>query len=1115
MNNSELRLHPKNYKEVSEGIVFYFADQIFINRTKQRLDEEEFASILQELISAKTLVVTSVKKNDAADRWYSLYVGKYVLNFMGSDRCNFQCTSIWFGRAAKEKKDKLYKTKLFTIIPAGNVYAVYDKEIHPKTERTAWDMDPDAFNEILDCMEEYFDSDDTDDIPEEEQEDRIKISERFRRNIIRPFRDYTDKESWVEQYKQSQGEGIQFFKREYVKKNDKGSTYRFFSNDENADPEIGFFALGDRITIIGDGTGGSAVTGVLEDIDSESEDSVIFSIGFYHQGDDSQIPDRGKLVTAINDTQTKVRSRVIRSMERGKLESKYMYQTFDDFSSQGYEEIPDDLKDYLAEKMASKYPPNQMQLEAIIKGILTEDILLVLGPPGTGKTTVISFWVEYFIRKGQRVLISSQNNAAVDNVLARFGKMAETVRLGNENKVQDNCKEYLPQNKIATMQEHFNKNNDRVKAALEHDRAELEKYHARLSQYQNLYDSYYEKKKQLYEYIEQVKNPLLLLSKQHQEILELEEDIDELRDAQVADKIFMQTYETKGFFEKLLKRRIAKNVRKEIEMSVLDMEKLRSMYKEKTDAYNASVKEIGNYIFELRKKDTLQNYENAANELETYTELAIADEFAPHFESEIKSLYTHFGFQKDHEHNKRILMQEFAEIEKLTEVIQKTQRALSEWNTIVNNDRNDIMQNALLETCQIVGATCIGINSNRDFANVKFDVAIVDESGQIQIHNALIPMSRARKNLLLGDYKQIPPCANEEVVAACKADEIDTELLNMSFFEYLFETMRKKEIAALEKQGFDKSVILKPLLPDYKPEPFKQYDVQTIQNMIDTVIRDQKKLVNLNSQFRMPGNISDIISEWFYEGNYYSSYNMANFEAMIPGTDKPLVVISTSHYSDRYESQPSSKMGYQNVYEAGLIAAMVKDVIDRQPADKRNAFIDQIEDHIGIISAYGAQVRLIREHLKMLNIGIHDNQIRSMVASLDSFQGQERPLIFYSLTRSTDYKKPQAGRIGFMKELRRLNVAFTRCQKQLVIVGDIGYLSECMNMEALEDEGTKWPCENAQEPAAIDAQCIEQCAECPAVCERKFARFMRLLMQHVAQGAGDNIESEIYLKRNA
>ena len=421
----------------------------------------------------------------------------------------------------------------------------------------------------------------------------------------------------------------------------------------------------------------------------------------------------------------------------------------------------------------------------------------------------------------------------------------------------------------------------------------------------------------------------------------------------------------------------------------------------------------------------------------------------------------------------------------------------------------------IIRDVQNCGATCIGINSNKDFANVKFDVAIIDEAGQIQIHNALIPMSRARKNLLLGDYKQIPPCANDDVVAACEADEIDTKLLNMSFFEYIFEAMRKKTIDRLESQGLDRSLILKPVLEDYEAEPYKKFEPETVQDMIKRVTEDPKKLVNLNSQFRMPGNISDIISEWFYEGNYHSSYNMDKFSAIVPGTDKPLVVISTSKAKKRKESQPASKMGYQNLYEAELIANMVADIVESQQEKAKGEYLEKIEDNIGIISAYGAQVRLIRERLGKKKLGIKESQIRSMVASLDSFQGQERPLILYSLTRSTTYKKPEMGRVGFMKELRRLNVAFTRCQKQLVIVGDIDYLTQCMNMEALKDEGTEWPCAHQEETEIIDNDTINQCAECPAICERKFARFMRLLMQHVDAGAGNSFQSEDFFRRNA
>ncbi|MGN0424009.1 MAG: AAA domain-containing protein [Acetatifactor sp.] len=1107
MNDAVIKLHPKNYKEILSGIIFYI--------NEQKVSQEMYDAIFRELQNAKTLVVTSYKKNASSERRYSLYVGHYVLNFFGSEYTNLQCTSILFGKKAAEKKESLYKTKIFTIIPSGGVYVIYNGEIHPEVADNSWKMDMDVYNDLLDSMDEYFEADDADDEADEKKE-RTVIPERFRNNILRPFRDYTDKESWVEQYRQTQGEGIEYFRRAFLRKNDKGSIYGFYSQDENADPEKGFFAIGDRITIVGGKDAERGIyTGVLEEIDHESDEAVIFMIAFYHQADDADFPDTGRLVMAINDTQTKVRSRVIRSMERGKVESQYMYRTFADFSVAGYEEVPDDLKEYLAEKMAGKYPPNQMQLEAIIKGILTEDLLLVLGPPGTGKTTVISFWVEYFIRKGQRVLISSQNNAAVDNVLARFGKIAETVRLGNENKVQENCKPYLPQNKIESMQLHFNENHLRVESDMAHNKEELRKYRERLKAYQMQCDVFQEKSKKLAEYTGIMQERMKDIGSLYDEVCFLGSEIDRIMEGRAHQEIFLRVYETKGFLEKLLRKRYATRVRRELESGVEALRSCRGKYAEAIHAYNQAVGVLRMENERLRAQKIVSEYDRTLELVTEYTHQACTREFLPQFVGEMAGLFTQPEFVSSWERNMDIVAKQQLVLDKLEKSIRKMEVALQEWNTLVNNQRNDIMQNALLETCQIVGATCIGINSNRDFANVKFDVAIVDESGQIQIHNALVPMSRAKKNLLLGDYKQIPPCANEEVVVACKADEIKTDLLNMSFFEYVFESMRRKTIITLEKQGMDKSTILKPVLEDYSPKPFQKFEPEVVQNMITRVTKDPKKLVNLNRQFRMPGNISDIISEWFYEGNYFSSYNMDNFAPMVPGTEKPLVVISTSQAQDRSESQPASRMGYQNAYEAQLIADLVSRVIEAQPENERQSFLEKIEDQIGIISAYGAQVRLIREYLSKKKLPIKESQIRSMVASLDSFQGQERPLILYSLTRSTVSKKPENGRVGFMKELRRLNVAFTRCQKQLVIAGDIDYLVRCMNMEQHVEEGEAWPCENREEPKTITGEVIEQCSECSAACERKFARFMRLLLQHVNEGAGDLLSSSEFLRQRS
>ena len=389
----EINLHPKNYIKISGRIVFYM--------NNLRIEKEDVDNIFAELIASKTLVVTSYKKKNTSDRCYSLYVGKYVLNFFGSDNLNFQCTNVLYGKKAAKKKEELYKTRIFTIIPDESIHIIYDGVIRPEVAgvKNSWQMDEEIYNDILDSMEKYFDSDEDKEEGEYEKE-IIKITERFKRNIIRPFREYTDKENWVEQYRQSQGEGVQYFKRSFSKKMDKGVIYDFFSNEQTADLENTIFSIGDRITVVDiKGTERVVYTGVLEYIDDESEDAIIYSVAFYHQFDEIDIPNSGKLVMGINDTQTKVRSKVIRNMERGKLESKYMYKVFDDFSVNGYESVSNDLVEYLGKKMADKYPPNQMQLEAIIKGILTEDLLLVLGPPGTGKTTVISYWVDYFIEK--------------------------------------------------------------------------------------------------------------------------------------------------------------------------------------------------------------------------------------------------------------------------------------------------------------------------------------------------------------------------------------------------------------------------------------------------------------------------------------------------------------------------------------------------------------------------------------------------------------------------------------------------------------------------------------------------------------------------------------------
>ncbi len=1110
MINKSLKLRSRDYKEVNERLIFYLSNKVG--------NRDTFDIIQSELKDKKNLLITSTyRKNKNADRRFSLYAGKIVINFTESDKFNFACTKILIGERAIEKKRNLYKNKVFKIIPTGGIYFVYNGQLYPECENTSWSMDTDVYQDILDSMTDYFETEESEDSEEiENKKKKERIPERFVRNILKPFRSYTEKEDWVERSKQAK---IQFYKAEYVNTDKKGPIYNFYYRNENPiidedeDEQVYPFNVGERISIE-DENEDEKCHGELLNIDDESDDAVIFTISFSRQIDDKSIPRVGNLVLSTNDIQKKVRERVCRAMGSGKVPSSYMYKTFTDYSVAGYEQPQEDLTEYLMEELAGEFPPNQMQMEAIIKGVLTDDLLLVLGPPGTGKTTVISFWVKYFIKQNKRVLISSQNNAAVDNVLARFGEVAETVRLGNENKVQENCKPYLPQYKISSMQDYYNENYDRVMKTIAYDEQELEEYNKKLFVYKDLDIDVYSKYHSYKPFKEYVVAGIKKIISMKREIDLAEYSMDDIRRVLAYNENFLKVYEQKNVLIRFIRRRAAKRARVEIEENIKVIKGLRQKYVEYVSQYNGFVKEFEREILKYREAKVLESFKESRDIVYAYIQEMHDDNFFPHFKGPVSNLFGVYPIFPDLIKNVRLVVRsEMDRVMQIKESIENIKKALIDWNEVVNNERNDIMQNALLETCQIVGATCIGINSNRAFSDVKFDVAIIDESGQIQIHNALVPMSRAPKNLLLGDYKQIPPCANEEVIKACEQDDIDTNLLNMSFFEYIFESMRNKVIAKLNEQGLDRKEFLKPVLENYEPKRARYYTRNQVSDMVDRVINDPKKLVNLNSQFRMPGHISDIISEWFYEGNYYSSYNMDKFMPMVPNTERPLVVIRTSDSRERCESQPESKMGYQNEYEAKIIVKIIQSVIAAQSEEQRIDFIEHIEDKIGIISAYGAQVRLIRQYLNKAKTGATETQVRSMVASLDSFQGQERPLILYSLTRSTTYKKPESGRVGFMKELRRLNVAFTRCQKQLVIIGDIDYLSECMNIGKNEDVDA-WPCEGMTESNAITPDVILQCSECSATCERKFARFIRLLMQHVNDEAGDLLQSDNYLQVN-
>lgn len=735
---------------------------------------------------------------------------------------------------------------------------------------------------------------------------------------------------------------------------------------------------------------------------------------FGEQIDVTTLPGQGWISLVPSTTVLDVQMKAINGIRNGEAPAKYMNNVLGLCHPAGFDNK--NLSGVRERLLNQDLPPNASQIEAICSGIDTKDVQLVMGPPGTGKTTVILEWVKYFVKEEhKRVLVSSQNNKAVDNVLERLGAEdgMETVRVGSELKVQDNVMCYLFENRLESLRQSIIDGGNVQTAQLEEMRVWLENAADRIGMSSDEASS-------AWRYLECQR---LTASKRK-------------RDRQAAEKEYMVA---SAAVDALCDRVTV--LREKVEASAVAKNKLVLFLKR---WYHKSVmKELVDMEEKLRDaEDTLRNAENnrdmqyelsdaAAVRLREATDtygralkgfVSLYNDLSPQmpYGGGIWNLAPALAVRDDVTVDE---MREMATCVKSylsrTSFILETVRS---WTEETVSQKNYSLKEVLLESVDVVGATCIGINSNKDFAGVDFDVTIIDEAGQIQVHNALVPMSVSNKLIMLGDHKQIPPSVDQDLVDACEENGVDTEMLYKSLFEIMYGK-----------------------LPDANK-------------------------IMLDTQYRMPAQIAEIISGWFYGGKYYSPDFKRGLPGLLPRLSvAPLVIVDTGMEKKRFETShggdDGESAGTTNEIEAEIAAQIVR------------MCPDNLWDETGVISAYKMQAELIR---KKISHFIPEVQARGMAATLDSFQGQERNLIIYSFTRSTD-KKPTAARIGFLNELRRLNVAMTRCKKTLVMIGDMPYLAGCRRLKK-------------------NARTGEELYEGS---ERQFSDFIKVMLESVKGGAGE------------
>lgn len=187
--------------------------------------------------------------------------------------------------------------------------------------------------------------------------------------------------------------------------------------------------------------------------------------------------------------------------------------------------------------------------------------------------------------------------------------------------------------------------------------------------------------------------------------------------------------------------------------------------------------------------------------------------------------------------------------------------------------------------------------------------------------------------------------------------------------------------------------------------------------------KDFSKMLKI--QYRMNEKIMGFSNKMFYDNKLIASNDVKNHtlsefnlkEPMVYkdvlDPKKPLVFLDTRGKESK-ESLPTKSTSYENIKEASIAASLVKEFLR----------MGLREEHIGIITPYISQVKRIKELLIKDNINIEIN-------SVDGFQGREKEVVIISFVRSN-----KEGKIGFLNDLRRLNVAITRAKRKIICIGD-------------------------------------------------------------------------------
>ena len=291
----------------------------------------------------------------------------------------------------------------------------------------------------------------------------------------------------------------------------------------------------------------------------------------------------------------------------------------------------------------------------------------------------------------------------------------------------------------------------------------------------------------------------------------------------------------------------------------------------------------------------------------------------------------------------------------------------------------------LVKTSQLVCGTLVGIGAESiNIEEIEFDWVIVDEAGRAQASELMIAMQCGRRVLLVGDHKQLPPMYDKkhirEVTRKLKIDEREARKTD---FERAFEV----------NNG-----------------------------------------IALDTQYRMIEPIGKIVSHCFYDDDLHSFRKKSGSwcEELPYPLNKPVSWIDSGSGERAVNEDEPEKHKFVNKHELSVCLHLLRQLARPEQMEKLKAKRTTINPQpIGVITMYRGQKQLIEEELSRAEWAA---PLRDAVRidTVDSFQGQQSHILILSLVRNNDQ-----GLQGFLVDQSRINVALSRAQDRLVVIGSI------------------------------------------------------------------------------